>query len=97
MSDQLFQKKKMREKAELARRQTSKSGELVRVICEGKRTEINYFTGFAKTYRLTNIEAIHSELGTDPVSIVEYELQFGEDHPEIDQIFCVFDHDGREQ
>ena len=96
-TDDLFHKKKMRTKGELARRAAFKSDELIRIICEGAKTEVNYFNGFAKAYRLNNIKAIPCETGTDPVNIVEYAFEFGSNNSEIDYLFCVFDHDDREK
>lgn len=54
------------------------------IICEGKKTEPNYFSGF----RLSHVKVVG--IGHNTVSLVEYALQFKE---EYDEIWCVFDQD----
>lgn len=66
--------------------------DVVLIVCEGEKTEPEYFTGLKQAYRLSgaNIKIAHGD-GNDPVSIVKYALQRGGD---FDRVFCVFDRDG---
>lgn len=66
--------------------------DVVLIVCEGEKTEPEYFTGLKQAYRLSgaNIRITHSD-GSDPVSIVKYALEVGS---EFDRVFCVFDRNG---
>lgn len=68
--------------------------DLVLIVCEGEKTEPEYFTGLKQAYRLSsaNIRISPAE-GSDPVSIVKYALESGH---EFDRVFCVFDRDGHQ-
>lgn len=55
------------------------------IICEGERTEPNYFLGF----RLSHVKV--EGKGYNTVSLVDYALTFRDDY---DEIWCVFDQDG---
>jgi hypothetical protein len=63
----------------------------VLILCEGEKTEPNYFSGLRSAYRLSsaNIRIVPAEK-SDPlgiVSIAESELA------NYDRVFCVFDRD----
>jgi hypothetical protein len=65
------------------------------IVCEGKKTEPNYFEDIRKELRLPKAEVrvLHSDLGTEPRQIVDYgESVFFED-PSFDIIYAVFDRD----
>ena len=73
---------------------TRESYDLVLIVCEGEKTEPKYFTGLKQAYRLSNANIrISAGEGSDPVSIVKYALERGQ---EFDQVFCVFDRDGHQ-
>ena len=55
------------------------------IICEGEKTEPNYFSGF----RLKNVKV--KGTGYNTVSLVNFALKFKE---EYDEVWCVFDQDG---
>ena len=70
----------------------------VLIVCEGEKTEPNYFRELCAHYRLStaNIEVTQGE-GNDPVSVVrtakrlqKSETRQGERY---DRIYCVFDRD----
>jgi hypothetical protein len=66
----------------------------VLIVCEGAKTEPNYFGRFRSAYRLSsaNIHIMPAD-GTDPMSIVafaERELVAAD----YDRAYCVFDRDG---
>jgi hypothetical protein len=68
--------------------------DVVLIVCEGAKTEPNYFKRLKLAYRLSNAN-IHvlQAPGCDPMSIVQFaesELQKGV----YDKVFCVFDRDG---
>ncbi|MDG6220435.1 MAG: RloB family protein [Candidatus Thermoplasmatota archaeon] len=69
------------------------------VVCEGEKTEPDYFRGFRKRYSNVNIETVTSKY-CDAAGIVyyakkmkkEYELSLGDG----DGIWCVFDADSNQ-
>jgi hypothetical protein len=68
--------------------------DVVLIVCEGAKTEPNYFKRLKLAYRLSNAN-IHvlQAPGCDPMSIVQFaesDLQKGV----YDKVFCVFDRDG---
>lgn len=70
------------------------SYDVVLIVCEGKKTEPEYFEGLKRAYRLSsaNIKVVPGD-GNDPVSIVKHaiaEYRKGG----YDRAFCVFDRDG---
>ncbi len=94
MPDQLFYRKK-RSQRELSRKQEScKPYETVLIICEGIKTEINYFKNLCEEHKLGNVEITH--IGSDPIHIVNEAIKRAEIKNGIeDRIYCVFDKDGR--
>lgn len=65
------------------------------IVCEGKKTEPNYFDDIRQALKLPKAEVrvIHSEAGTEPRQIVDYaEKAFCED-PSFDVVYAVFDRD----
>jgi len=69
------------------------------IVCEGIRTEINYFNSFKMRYSGVEIIALHSG-HTDPINIVkeakksikEFDLELNNG----DSLWCVFDVDDRQ-
>ena len=76
------------------REEVRESYDVVLIVCEGEKTEQEYFEGLKRAYRLSgaNIKIVPGD-GNDPVSIVKHALteyrKGGYDH-----VFCVFDRDG---
>lgn len=71
--------------------------DLVLIVCEGAKTEPEYFRGLRKAYRLSNanIEISPSHYGNDPISLVKFAID--KDKQEkggYQRLFCVFDRDG---
>jgi hypothetical protein len=70
----------------------------VLIVCEGQKTEPNYFNGLRDDYELStaNIE-IGGNCGSDPVSIYKYaKKRFREERERgdpFDKVYCVFDKD----
>lgn len=70
--------------------------DFVLIVCEGSKTEPNYFAGLRTAYSLSNanIEILHGG-ATDPKSIVGFALaKMGQEG--YDRAFCVFDRDGHQ-
>lgn len=68
--------------------------DVVLIVCEGEKTEPEYFEGLKNACRLsnTNIKVVPGD-GNDPVSIVKHAL--GEYRKGgYDRVFCVFDRNG---
>lgn len=69
----------------------------VLVVCEGGKTEPEYFQGLRKVLRLSsaNITVVPSHYGNDPVSVVRYAIDTHKQEKEsYDRMYCVFDRDG---
>lgn len=85
-----------RSEARLSRRQGKKrSYDRMLIVCEGEKTEVNYFTAIRREKRLPNadIEIVPSDYGTEPLQIVDYALdRFGQSKA-FDKVYAVFDRD----
>ena len=66
----------------------------VLIVCEGEKTEPNYFRALKADYKLSsaNIEVV-SAPGTDPMSVVTFSESKLRDY---DRVFCVFDRNGHQ-
>jgi RloB-like protein len=96
---------KHRQKARDLKRQVAVRGlyERVLIVCEGEKTEPNYFNEIRAHYKLqtANVVVRACELGTAPIQVVKYAEQLfleGDSHHklearEFDRIFAVFDRD----
>ena len=99
-SDDLFKKRKAKKAHELARRKAKRAPyPRVLIVCEGEKTEPNYFEELKDYYGLNsaNIEICGPECGSDPLSIVgyaqrKYREAIKECNP-FDRVYCVFDKD----
>ncbi len=58
------------------------------IVCEGKKTEPNYFDGF----RVPSVRIEIVGLGKDPLALVEHALKLRRQE-QYDQVWCVFDRD----
>jgi hypothetical protein len=73
------------------------------IVCEGSKTEPNYFEEIRISYRLqtANVEITHSLLGTEPIQIVQYAEQLflngdavkGIKPRSFEKVYVVFDRD----
>ena len=66
----------------------------VLIICEGEKTEINYFTEIFKYFRVPRIsyDCIKAE-GTQPLKIVNQAIELCNSKSKWEYVFCVFDRD----
>jgi len=98
-TDNLHHKRKARQVSELARKQTKRERYAkVLVVCEGEKTEPNYFEALKDHLALNNANVVVTgECGSSPLSIFEYAMQRYRDEQRagdsFDKVFCVFDRD----
>ena len=67
----------------------------VLIVCEGRKTEPNYFEEIRQEARIpsAHVSVLHSEFGTEPLQIVEFaEAEFLRGRA-YDRIYAVFDRD----
>jgi hypothetical protein len=95
-SDDLFHKRKAR-RAELHRRRVSRHApyDRVLIVCEGEKTEPNYFKWLRSKLGLNraNVVIADKKGGLDPKSLVEYAIEEYKKEPDFDRVYCVFDKD----
>lgn len=99
-TDNLFKKRKARKADDLKRRTENRAAnDRVLIVCEGSKTEPEYFKDLRNYYRLktANIEICGEECGSAPSSILKYaEQRYVEDNNAgnpFDRVYCVFDKD----
>jgi len=66
------------------------------IVCEGAKTEVNYFEEIRKSLRLSAMEIDIQGLGQDPKSLVERAKQLRHENSEenpYESVWCVFDRD----
>ena len=82
-TDNLFWKRK----SELKRKRDARvERPVILIVCEGTKTEPNYF----KSFRITSMTVEIKGLGEGPVNLVNFACERKEDY---DQLWCVFDRD----
>lgn len=87
---------KLRQAAKLARKKPSRcSHDRILIICEGKKTEPQYFTEIRQYYRLNTayVSILQSDYGTSPQQVVDYARDKCLETNQWEQVFCVFDRD----
>jgi hypothetical protein len=77
------------------KRESQEPYDLVLIVCEGEKTEPQYFCALRDALRLSraNIRVCGKECGSAPISVVDYAIAECEKDP-YDRVFCVFDRDG---
>lgn len=65
------------------------------IVCEGEKTERNYFNEIRKDLKLSsaNIVIPLDGHGSDPMSVVDFALEKWEEDKPFDKIYCVIDRD----
>jgi hypothetical protein len=87
---------KDRQKRTLARKQGKREPyERILIVCEGKKTEPNYFNDIRRHYRLSSahIKALPSERGRSPQQVVDFAYDYCNKEKIWETVFCVFDRD----
>jgi len=93
-TDNLFHKRKERKVELLRRRRATKAPyDVILIVCEGRKTEPNYFTELKKAFRLSNANVRICGRGSDPLSVVDFAIETFRREPEFDRVYCVFDRD----
>jgi hypothetical protein len=93
-TDNLFHKRKERKVELLRRRRATKAPyDVILIVCEGAKTEPNYFTELKKAFRLSNANVRICGRGSDPLSVVDFAIETFRREPEFDRVYCVFDRD----
>lgn len=91
-----MKKKKERRNTSFRRRVKQREPyDVILIVCEGSKTEPDYFKALKNKLRLSsaNIIICGKECGTAPISIVDFALQKQKEWYAYDRIFCVFDKD----
>lgn len=101
-SEDLFHKRKAKATRDLDRRKAKRSSyDKVLIVCEGEKTEPNYFNELVDFYKLNsaNVE-IDGSCGSSPKSVYERALEIYENEitrgDGYDRVYCVFDKDTHE-
>ena len=98
-SDNLFHKRKAKNAAHLKRRGAKRAPyDKVLIVCEGSKTEPNYFVELSDHYKLNSANiAICGDCGSAPISIVgEAQKRYRKEQQKgdaFDRVYCVFDQD----
>ena len=93
-TDNLFHKRKERKVELLRRRRATKAPyDVILIVCEGGKTEPNYFTELKKAFRLSNANLRICGCGSDPLSVVDFAIEIFRREQEFDRVYCVFDRD----
>jgi len=76
-------------------RELKLSGDSILIVCEGEKTEPEYFKDLKKQWKINPIQIhITGKCGSAPISVVERaEEILQETEMKFDQIWCVFDRD----
>lgn len=96
-TDDIFKKRKanaIKVKSHKRRLSVRNEYEKVLIVCEGEKTEKNYFDGLKNLFKinLMSVKVITSEYGSAPSSVVAYALDLYKKN-NYDRVFCVFDKD----
>ncbi|WP_018014896.1 RloB family protein [Teredinibacter turnerae] len=101
-TEDLFHKRKAKKASVLERRAAKRAPyEKVLIVCEGEKTEPNYFNEAIQCYRLNtaNVE-IDGSCGSSPISVFNRAKQLWEAEEKkgdpYDRIYCVFDRDSHD-
>lgn len=98
-SDNLFHKRKAKSEKDLARKKAKRSSyEKILIVCEGEKTEPNYFNELKDYYQLNTANVVvDGRCGSDPWSIYQHAQkcvsQAKKFNDPYDKIYCVFDKD----
>jgi hypothetical protein len=88
--------KRERLAAEMKRKRGNRATfDRILIVCEGKKTEPNYFEEIRQLMRLPKAEVriIHSDAGTEPRQIVDYTERLFYENLSFDICYAVFDRD----
>ena len=95
-SDNLFRKRKKRQKDSLKRAKAKRDPyDVVLIVCEGEKTEPNYFEELRDAFKLNtaNIEICGDECGSSPRNVVDHAIKKYRESKDYDRVYCIFDKD----
>ncbi len=95
-SDDLFYKRKTKTAQAHGRKKAKQASyDRVLIVCEGQKTEPNYFMGLRRALGLNpaNVVIDDRKNGLDPKKLVEYALELYKKDSDFNDVFCVFDKD----
>jgi len=83
-----------------SRNQPNFSGDLILIVCEGAKTEPEYFKSIKRIWKIAplQVQICGEECGSDPVSVVQYAIEERMQKSKsgglaYDQVWCVIDQD----
>jgi hypothetical protein len=94
--DKLFHKRKARKLADHARQLAKRDPyDKVLIVCEGEKTEPNYFSGLIDHLRLNtaNVKIADNTTGSAPQTVVTFAITEYKVTKDYDKVFCVIDRD----
>lgn len=98
-TDDIFKKRRAKRTRDLARRKARRGPYAkVLIVCEGEKTEPNYFREMIAHYKISSANVvITGDCGASPIHVVEFAIQRYRSEKNtgdpFDKIFCVFDKD----
>lgn len=98
-ADKIFHRRKARKlashKREIAKRDPY---EMVLIVCEGIKTEPNYFEALIDDLQLNtaNVKVSNNTAGSSPRSVVKFALNEYKKDKKYDKVYCVIDKDRHE-
>ncbi|MCW8966253.1 MAG: RloB family protein [Candidatus Pacearchaeota archaeon] len=101
-TDNLHHKRRAKRASDLARRKAKREPyEKVLIVCEGEKTEPNYFKKLKDHLELSSANVmVTGECDSSPISIVDYAIQRYKleksTGDSFDKVFCVFDKDSHQ-
>jgi len=88
-----------RNASKLKRREHNRSRyEKILIVCEGEKTEPNYFSDARSYYKLNTVNVeVRGDMGSDPMSLVRFAKKRYREEKDagdvFDKVYCVFDKD----
>lgn len=101
-TDNLFHKRKARSAQSLQRRKARREAyQKLLIVCEGEKTEPNYFEDAREHYALNTVNVeVRGDCGSDPMSVISFAKQRYREERDagdpFDRVYCLFDKDSHE-
>lgn len=102
-SDNIFHKRRAKNTLEFRRNNKKRAPmKKVLIVCEGEKTEPEYFNDLINFYKLHTASVIDvtGDCGSSPKSVVEYAFQKFKEKQKLgipyDEVYCVFDKDAHQ-
>lgn len=98
-SDDLFHKRKAKNAKNLQRKRARREVyDKILIVCEGEKTEPNYFKEAREHFRLNTVNVeVRGDCSSDPMNIVNFAKQRYREEKDagdpFNHVYCVFDKD----